>query len=116
MAEDWDDEDADEDGFEDPRAEALDALRRIERHRDSLRMAARDLAAVLDAHPKLKTQWDTFTRRLGGISAEDFARHLDGQIIRRRRTRTRKHLRLVSEQPPKPVLLKKRPQGGGHAA
>jgi hypothetical protein len=61
---------------------------------------------------EFKNSWDVFTRA-GGVSADDFEQFMKG-TFRSRRIRQKRHLRLVSNQPKRSVLLRRR--GGNDAA
>jgi hypothetical protein len=66
----------------------------IERHRAAIARALATFEGWLDISPELYKDWCEFTE-IGGVTAHELRRFLDGQIIRRRPMRSRKHLRMV---------------------
>lgn len=90
---DYDEINADDDRTSIEVGEVIDLLGRIERHREALECEQATLTRWLAGAPELAADWAGFTR-MGGVTAEDFARYLDGRL-RSRRTRRKRHLRLV---------------------
>jgi hypothetical protein len=73
--------------------EVIELLRRIDWHRQALRQEQTTLQRWLNGSPALAIDWRRFTSS-GGVTAEDFTLFKDGRL-RQRRTRHRRHLRLV---------------------
>jgi hypothetical protein len=114
IPEDEEIDEIDEDGIdENPADELLATFRKIDRLREELHAAGNYFAAILQAEPALRQQWDTFLRA-GGIGSRDFRRYLDGYVIRYRPMRRRKHLRLVINQ--RNPTVTRPPRGHGDAA
>jgi hypothetical protein len=81
-------------------------LQRVERWRNMLHLASGDLESILKRRPEVRKKWDEF-QAIGGFTAHDFQRFLDGKIIRhRRKSVQKKHMRLVSTG--KPVIKRVR--------
>src|SRR5262245_90465 len=116
--EDWlDDEDEwldDEEIFteDDAKTAFLSILDSVERCRAQLRDELALLARALQEEPELQRQWQEFTR-VGGVTADEFRRFLEGRF-RHRRTRQRRHMRLVASNTTKPARLRR--SGGDEAA
>ena len=87
----------------------------IEYHRAEIARLLAIFEGWLDISPELYNDWREFTE-LGGITARELTAFLDGQIIRRRRMRTRKHLRLLISNKHRPMVLKPSPRDDDDAA
>jgi hypothetical protein len=91
-----DDEEEEDENPTDPEQATLYGLRHAESLRHDLENVLARLRAWLRNNPRLAARWAEFTAA-GGISSEDWQRFLAGNF-RSRLTRTRKHLRLVSNR------------------
>jgi hypothetical protein len=85
----------------------IEALERIEQARDAMQTAAEQLTTLIEQDPRDEWQerWQRFINA-GGVTVDEFCRWLvhDSQI---RRTKQRKHLRLIaSNTPPHLVPMK----------
>jgi hypothetical protein len=95
--------------------ELLQAYRRIEECREGMKDAVTEIGELTEEFPFLGELWKSFVK-LGGISSKELEKHLDGKIIRARHQRTKKHLRLVSDRPIKPIMIKRRHRDGDDVA
>jgi hypothetical protein len=77
------------------RREIIQLWESIEHHRAETARLLAIFEGWLDITPELYADWCEFTE-LGGITAHELRRFLDGQTIRRRPMRKRRHLRLIS--------------------
>ena len=93
-----------EDYDDDPEEELLQRLERIDYQREQVELQRQSLQSLLEFYPELAGRWKEFTS-LGGVSASDFRKYLDGQW-RPRITRQRKHLRLIVNRRQKPVTIR----------
>jgi hypothetical protein len=76
-------------------AEIIKLWEDIEHHRAAIVRQLAIFEGWLEISPALQKDWDKFTE-MGGVTASELKRFLDGKIIRRRpRGRTRRHMRLV---------------------
>jgi hypothetical protein len=91
------------------------AVQKMEHLRSSLRHAAVEFEEMLEDSPDLAELWNSFVK-MGGVGSHDLERHLAGKIIRVRSTRTKKHLRLISSRPTKPVTVRRRRDDDDDAA
>jgi hypothetical protein len=108
-------EDEEEDVLEqDPQEELVELLENIERHRERLGYNIGGLRALLRRNPLLEKQWNSFLRS-GGVTANDLECFLNGQF-RPRLTRTRKHLRLVSNREPSRIRMRRQSEEPDDAA
>jgi hypothetical protein len=107
-------EDDGEENFteDDAKIAFLSILDSIDRCRARLRDEQALLAQALREEPELRRQWQEFTR-VGGVTAYDFERFLEGRF-RHRRTRQRRHMRLVISNTTKQHVLRR--SGGDEAA
>src|SRR5262249_59318964 len=81
----------------DPEKDLENVLYRLDDFRYRLALELRVLNSLLNRHPELRQQYESFLRS-GGISSEDFDRFLTGDM-RPRLTPRRQHLRLISNRP-----------------
>ncbi len=95
-------------------AEMLETLERIEKARATLHSAAAYFKELLEEYPFLAEIWEEF-QKIGGVSAYDLERHLNGKIIRHRRIPQRGHMRLIASQAKRPVAIR-RSHGNDDAA
>jgi hypothetical protein len=94
------------------RAEVVLLWENIEHHRAAIACKLAIFENWLDISPALYNDWCEFTE-IGGVTAYELRRFLDGQIIRRRPMRQRKHLRLVASKKGRAVRA---PHGDNDAA
>jgi hypothetical protein len=73
-------------------------LRSIERNRKALLDALKTLQSWLNKSSEFAESWRDFTSS-GGISADDFGHFIDGRFCARR-TRQKRHLRLIAGSDP----------------
>ena len=76
------------------RDEVIQLWENIEHHRAAIARLSAIFEGWLDVSPALYKDWAEFTE-IGGITAHELRRFLDGKIIRRRPMRSRRHLRMV---------------------
>jgi hypothetical protein len=93
-------------------AEVVALLERIERHRAALAAEQARFQDWLDGSDELYERWSVFIQA-GGVTAHEFERFLNDRPFRHRRTRQRRHLRLVASNNGRHVL---RRLGGDEAA
>ena len=74
--------------------EVVRLFRDVERYRQALADCSATFEEWLEICPDLQEEWERFTAN-GGITADELEQHLDGKVFRHRRTRRRKHLRLI---------------------
>jgi hypothetical protein len=107
---DEDDEDDEDEYFnEDPEEELLDTLEHLDHYRQQMDVHFVALQSLLRRYPDLQAKWQEFGCG-GGITAEDFRKFLAGRF-RNRRTRTRRHMRLISNRRPPAIRLRRRQNG-----
>jgi hypothetical protein len=92
---------------DDPEQELLDILEKFDELREKLQRETEFLQMLLEYNPELAGQWQQFTSA-GGVTLEDWERFLAGNF-RSRITRTRRHMRLVSNRRPPRIRLRRRP-------
>jgi len=83
--------------YPNPEHELSDVLRTLDYHREGMQEQTSYLQTLLQCNPELAVRWQQFTSA-GGVTAEDWERFLAGDF-RSRITRTRRHMRLVSNRP-----------------
>jgi len=93
-----DDEDRAFEEEESPQDELVEILDSIERQRERLNCYHIRLTHLLRRNPELQDQYQRFSQA-SGLTAKDFELFLKGEL-RPRITRTKKHLRLVSNRKP----------------
>jgi hypothetical protein len=96
-----------EDDFDDysiEREDVLCLLRSIERNRQALRDAAKALQRYVEDSPGFAKTWREWNAA-GGVTADDFERFLDDRM-RYRPTKRKRHLRLIANNKPRPLLHK----------
>jgi hypothetical protein len=99
-----DDDDEEDENPENPERATLYGLRRAESLRHDLEDVLARLQTWLRDNPRLAARWAEFTVA-GGVSSDDWEAFLAGNF-RSRLTRTRKHLRLVSNR--RPLSIRRR--------
>ena len=85
--------------------DVLDTLYSIEQHRQELHDATNTLQRWLNGSEEFTEAWREFTN-CGGITAADFKSFVDG-TFRCRRIRRKKHLRLVANNKPQRIRLRR---------
>jgi hypothetical protein len=91
--------------------DVLCLLRSIEQHQQALRSASQMLQRYVEDSPGFAKTWREWNAA-GGVTADDFERFLDDRM-RHRPTKRKRHLRLIANNKPRPLLHK---SGGDDAA
>jgi len=90
---------------DDPEQELLDILEKLDELREKLQRESEFLQMLLEYNPELAVQWRQFTSA-GGVTLEDWQQFLAGNF-RSRITRTRRHMRLVSNRRSPSIRLRR---------
>src|SRR5262245_56911588 len=84
--------------------EVLKLWTAIETHRAAIAERLAILQGWLDACPDFARDWNAFVDA-GGVSVHELRNFLDGKVLRRKRMRTRTHLRMIVNNKVRAVRL-----------